>query len=284
METINSQNHNSTLPTFLIIGAMKAGTTSLHRYLSAHPEIFMSEIKELNFFNTSLNWNKGIDWYKSQFNVNYKIRGESSPNYAKWEGTAERVHSILPNAKIIYLLRDPIKRFVSQCNHQQIDPNQVVQNLKNGMASEIFSNSLYSQWYKEYNTYYKKRDILILKSEDLRHSRKDVLLRVFRFLNADANLYNFESDQLKAELHNTTIKPIASNKINNLNKYKTYDLVKRLIKPIIPVLKPLQSKLFYSKRIIKDLNMENKIYLADQFRTDINALEKELGVTLNYEY
>jgi hypothetical protein len=280
----NPQNENSALPTFLVIGAMKAGTSSLHSYLSAHPEIYMSQEKELNFFNTSLNWNKGIDWYKSQFDANYEVRGESSPNYAKWEGTAERIHSVLPEAKLIYVLRDPVDRFTSHCNHKQLNPNEVVDNLKKGIDSEIFSNGLYFKWYKAYNTYYKKDDILILKSEELRNSKKEVLFKVFHFLNLESENYNFDSELVNTEKHITKDKLLASEQIHSLNGNKFYKVLKQVLKPMKPMLKPIQSKLFYKKRIIKNLTLENKNYLREKYTEDLEKLQSETGISINYGY
>ena len=278
------RSEKGTLPTFLVIGAMKAGTSSLHSYLSEHPEICMSQTKELNFFNTSLNWNRGIDWYKSQFDANYEVRGEASPNYSKWEGTAERVYSILPKAKLIYLLRDPICRFESQCNHTQKDPNEIVENLKRGVDSEIFSNGLYFKWFKEYNTYYNKNDILVLKSEDLRHAKEEVLLQIFSFLNVGNTNYNFNSEKVSAEKHNTKDKLLASQEIVSLNSNKIYKVFKKVLKPIKPILKPLQSRMFYKKRIIRDLTLENEKYLKEKYREDLKNLEREIGISFNYGY
>jgi hypothetical protein len=67
------------LPNLIIIGAMKCATTSLHYYLNLHPEILMSEEKQLDFFISELNWNKGIEWYESNFTDKAKIYGETSP-------------------------------------------------------------------------------------------------------------------------------------------------------------------------------------------------------------
>ena len=67
------------LPNLLIIGAMKCGTTSLHNYLNLHPEIYMQQEKELDYFIEKKNYKKGLNWYKSKFNSkNSKILGESS--------------------------------------------------------------------------------------------------------------------------------------------------------------------------------------------------------------
>jgi hypothetical protein len=65
------QPQAGTLPNLIIIGAMKGGTTSLHYYLNLHPQIWMSREKELYFFVSERNWNKGIEWYKSNFTGNW---------------------------------------------------------------------------------------------------------------------------------------------------------------------------------------------------------------------
>jgi hypothetical protein len=93
--------HRQALPSFLIIGAMKAGTTSLYHYLKSHPQIHMSRIKELDFFVTELNWGRGLDWYSQQFSgigTNVLAAGEASTNYTKYpryKGVPERISMTL---------------------------------------------------------------------------------------------------------------------------------------------------------------------------------------------
>ena len=115
-----------TLPTFLIIGTMKGGTTSLYRYLRQHPEVFMPERKELNFFVDEYagppidppeerNWSRGITWYEHQFADAERERavGEASANYSRhptYPGVAERIAAVVPNVKLIYVMRNPIDR------------------------------------------------------------------------------------------------------------------------------------------------------------------------------
>ena len=74
------------LPNFLVIGAAKAGTTSLYHYLRAHPQIYMSERKELNFFIEKDGWEKGQEWYEKQFERagDAVAIGEASPNHSKY--------------------------------------------------------------------------------------------------------------------------------------------------------------------------------------------------------
>jgi hypothetical protein len=101
------------LPNLIVIGAMKAGTTSLHAYLSLHPEIFMSANKEPRFFTEEWNWHKGLEWYEAQFPERVTIRGESTPDYTKLpeiRNVPERIHSLIPDVRLIYLVRDPIDR------------------------------------------------------------------------------------------------------------------------------------------------------------------------------
>ena len=122
-----------TLPTFLIIGTMKGGTTSLHRYLRQHPEVFMPERKELNFFLDEYagppidppeerNWSRGITWYERQFAgaEDERAVGEASANYSRYPtypGVAERIAKIVPEMKLIYLMRNPIDRVLSHYLH-----------------------------------------------------------------------------------------------------------------------------------------------------------------------
>jgi hypothetical protein len=104
------------LPTFIVIGAMKSGTTSLYYYLSEHPEIGMSSQKETDFFIAENNYERGLTWYESLFDGSSKARGEASPNYTKghlFPGVPARMSDVVPEAKLIYLARDPIERLVS---------------------------------------------------------------------------------------------------------------------------------------------------------------------------
>lgn len=105
---------------FVVIGAMRAGTTSLHGALSRHPEISMSRDKETDYFIAEKNWSRGPDWYRAQFDPARPIWGEASPNYAKgrdFPGVPDRLARHAPLARLIYLVRDPVKRAVSQYNH-----------------------------------------------------------------------------------------------------------------------------------------------------------------------
>ena len=99
---------------------LKCGTTSLHHYLDLHPAVEMSRPKELNFFVAELNWSLGADWYSNHFGGGAPIRGESSPHYTnrpRFDGVAERMRRCSRDARLIYMVRDPIDRMLSHYLH-----------------------------------------------------------------------------------------------------------------------------------------------------------------------
>jgi hypothetical protein len=161
------------LPNLIIIGAQKCATTSLHYYLSIHPQICMSREKELNFFIFERNWHKEIKWYKSNFVKKAKISGESSPGYTSYpffDGVPERMYSVVPKAKLIYIVRDPIDRIISHYIHQY---SAGLENRKLSDALKGFDNNRYvcrSKYYtqlEQYLKYFERSRILIITQEDL---------------------------------------------------------------------------------------------------------------------
>jgi hypothetical protein len=106
-------------PDFLIVGAQKAGTTSLHAYLGAHPEVSPSTVKEVHYFD--LSYQRGRSWYRAHFKplrAGQKLAGESSPYYLYHPLVPARVAADLPRAKLIAVLRDPVDRAFSHHNHE----------------------------------------------------------------------------------------------------------------------------------------------------------------------
>ena len=113
-------------PNLFIIGAMKSGTTSLHEYLDTHPQIAMSETKEPGYFVEELSLAKGEAWYLSLFKQDerFSYRGESSTHYTKlpvYRGVADRLYRFNPDARLIYIMRDPFERLMSHYWHNVRD-------------------------------------------------------------------------------------------------------------------------------------------------------------------
>ncbi|NEO98895.1 MAG: sulfotransferase [Symploca sp. SIO2E9] len=110
-------------PNFIIIGAMKCATTTLHEQLARQPGIFMTKLKEPNFFSNDERYAKGINWYLSLLESAKAddLCGQSSTHYTKlptYSQTIERMYQYLPDVRLIYVMRHPIDRLKSQYIHE----------------------------------------------------------------------------------------------------------------------------------------------------------------------
>ncbi len=105
------------LPQFLGIGAQKAGTTTLHDWLTQHPQIFLPAQKELHYF--SLHFDAGLPWYAEHFAAAGPAQrcGEITPYYLFHPQAPQRIRALLPQVRLIVLLRDPVERALSQYFH-----------------------------------------------------------------------------------------------------------------------------------------------------------------------
>ena len=170
--TTGSDVHSS-LPTFVVIGAMKAGTTTLHAWLAEHPDVCMSARKELDFFLEDENWERGVGWYRLRFAScsTEKARGESSPNYSKIHadpGVPERMHSVLPDARLVYLVREPIERMRSMYRHLVIDGTENRSFIDALTESDDYvQTSRYIQHVGAYLKHYPKDRFLVITTEQL---------------------------------------------------------------------------------------------------------------------
>jgi hypothetical protein len=206
---MRKKHKNGRLPTLVIIGAMKCGTTSLHQYLDLHPEIFMSNQKELNFFIPDRNWGKGIDWYRSNFSGNAGVVGESSPNYTNFpafQGVAECMYSIIPDARLIYAVRDPVDRILSHYVHfisMGIEGRPLAQALETFPGNPYLCRSKYFMQLEQFLKYYEMDKIFILDAEDLKGFRYESLKKIFRFLNVDDSVVN---NRFNVNWHQTKFK------------------------------------------------------------------------------
>jgi hypothetical protein len=182
------------LPNLVVIGAQKAGTTSLHRYLQEHPEIAMSTPKELNFFTSPRwNWPKGVGWYESYFEEPATVRGESSPSYTTYPretGIPERMHEVIPEARLIYLVRDPVDRMLSQYLHDRASGSErrpveeALGDLDPDWSPYVVQGRYHLQL-SQFLEHYPRERVLVVAQEELMRSRAATLRRIFEFLGVD---------------------------------------------------------------------------------------------------
>lgn len=266
------------LPNFVIIGAMKSGTTSLHHYLYEHPDICMSQQKETNFFIGNENYDRGVPWYESLFcDCAAKARGEASPNYTMYpivQGVPERMHALIPHAKLIYLLRDPIERIVSHYIHRHAkerEPRSLADALAGPLEDSIFvPPSLYHMQLTRYLKYFPAENILVITAEDLRDNRIATLQRVFRFLDVDAD---FQSPSYANEYHLSSRKTM-----NPLRQSIMESRAVQAIRPLVPAgLKRAYRN--YEQKTAPRPSMPRslKARLVDRLAPDVEALRAHTG-------
>jgi hypothetical protein len=192
-----------TLPNFLLIGAMRSGSTSLHASLSSHPEVFMAQPKELHFFVEQRNWSRGVYWYARRFahGGHAKARGEASVTYTQHpqiSGVARRAASVIPRARLIYLVRDPVARMRSQYEHdfrRAIAGNPPVgwQRIsRSGSAaraltaeSKYLDSSRYATQLDQWLEHYSADDVCVIASEWLWQEPDAAMREIFSFLDVD---------------------------------------------------------------------------------------------------
>lgn len=182
------------LPQFIIIGAMKSGTTTLFRHLAEHPDIDMSREKETDFFIAEKNWKRGLSWYGAQFSREDAIRGEASPNYTKardFPGVPERMATICPEAKLIYILRDPVERAQSQFSHSVV-MGGLSGNLDgfedSAEYAHILDGSLYAKQLELYLAHFEQSAILVLDFADLVRDSQSTMDRITDHIGAAQRL------------------------------------------------------------------------------------------------
>jgi hypothetical protein len=194
------------LPNLLIIGAAKAGTTSLHRYLDLHPAIFMSHDKELQLFNRD-DWRDRIGWYREQFPEPAEVRGESSPAYSMdpwFPSVPERIRELIPDVRVVYLVRDPIERLVAQYVefYALRRENRSLDDALRDFASpsnRIVMSSRFAYQLDRYRAHFDDAQILVLDQRDLLESRAATLRETFAFLGVDPDFTSPEFDRLHNE-------------------------------------------------------------------------------------
>jgi hypothetical protein len=182
------KSSRSRLPNFLVIGAMKSGTTSLHFYLSRHPEIMMAEGKETDFFAREELWQLGAESYRNYFReTTVKFIGESCPNYAKFPyfpNVPERIYQIIPKVKIIYLVRNPLERIFSQYFHALLGGTESRNPREALLVNEKNQYLDLSRYQLQAERYEKFKDFLFVNSLDLLERQRQTLNKIFCFIGA----------------------------------------------------------------------------------------------------
>lgn len=251
-------------PDFLVIGAQKAGTTSLYHYLKEHPQIFGNiGFKEVRYFDRSEHYDLGFSWYLGNFPSKLRKRNQltcdASPNYLYYEFVPERIKKDLGTIKMIAILREPVSRAYSAWqmfhNFSDVDNDHLRRFYdKRSFAEAIeeeftpdFAHTQYPFRYdyvgrgkyvhqlEHYYKYFEPDNILVLNVDEFRTNIDRVLNRVCDFLN----IAPFDPEtiqELKQKKHNVgnykfDKTPADEEKLNFLKEYyvpfneKLYELL-----------------------------------------------------------
>ena len=184
------------LPTFFIIGAAKAGTTSMHYYLGLHPQIQMSSVKEPGYFAGPENGRpypsgriSTLSDYEALFDPSFAVRGEASPNYTfapVRSGVPSRIKQLVPEAKLIYLVRDPVARTISHHQHtvalgdERRSLAAVLSDLSEADSLAQISMSLYARQLEPYLAHFERDRIMVIDQADFSTDRRRVAGRGLR--------------------------------------------------------------------------------------------------------
>ena len=276
---------------FFIVGAPKAGTTSLYHYLSEHPQVEMSSQKEPDYFSDKAIHEQGMYYAKNRVDTLDKyeslfvqkesvVYGEASVSYLFYENVAEDIKKYNPNAKIIIMLRDPIERAFS---HYLMD-------YRLGLISDSFENVLakiskhknahlfyqqyievskYAKQIQRYLVFFEKDNILFIDYEDFKINVSKTVDQVYNFLNI--------STEFVADIntkHNTFIMP--KNKIIRL--IYSFVFLRKILTFLFPVylVKNIRVLLFKSDKK-PELLKETRSLLSIIFNDDIKKMEEVLA-------
>lgn len=186
------------LPNFLIIGAGRSGTTSLYHYLRQHPQIFMSRIKETNYFACDGERDafkfpiRTLDAYEALFSkaVRERAIGEASVIYLVRRPVVDRVKEHIPDAKLIAILRDPAERAYASYlddfarGDEKRDFAQVIRDYQKGtdVNTLYVSTGLYHSHLTRYLSRFRHDQLLLCLYDDLKRDPMIVLRQIFDFL------------------------------------------------------------------------------------------------------
>lgn len=277
--------NNQIIPNFMIIGAARSGSTSLFLYMEQHPEIYFSEIKELNFFSNPSFWEKGFHWYEAKFpsiSKDIKCVGEASTSYTRspfLDQAPKRIFNYNPNIKFIYVVRNPIDRFISHYLHNvnaAMENRTIDQVIENLSEEPIAWQGKYHYQLSRYLEFFDKSQIYVTKFEKLSNEPEQVAKEIFDFLEVDSNVSLEKIGQIFNSSNKTTRKTELGRKaLNFYRKYIQYSALPYRLKKLFQNLSEIGSTPVKKP----ELSLAQKELLYGFYRNDAQLLSAEFDIS-----
>ena len=274
------------LPNFLICGIEKGGTSSLYHYLKAHPEVFMSEKKEINFF--SFNYSEGIGWYEDHFKgdgvAEAKARGEASPLYMTYPEVARRIARTLPEAKLLFVLRDPAERAYSD---YWFNINRGIQYPQESFSTVIrkptgylryIRKGYYADQIEAFLPHFRRDQLHFVITEALRRDTPGELRRCFRFLGVSDHEPEIRKRHNKAQLPRNGASALALNVVLPVQKAiypmlpgRVEGRVKELVRSTFFAAKEKPPMPEADRAFLREIYQEPNARLAELIEADVSS-------------
>jgi hypothetical protein len=290
------------LPNFLIIGSAKSGTTSLHHYLSSHPDIFMPHEKEIHFFlkddEVWGTWNRGVKWYASLFAAatSEKMLGEASPGYTIDSQTvcaSSKIKKVLCKPKLIYLVRNPIERtkshYLESYYGKILNPHVTLEGIVSNRGNpdhdhfflyqDLVMTSMYYRQIQRILRDHSMKNILIIEQERMAVDAKSVVADVFRFLEVDEAV---EVMNIEKKFNVTSIKRERyTDPIERFKSYRYYSCLSNICPRYIKFLYRKYTSRKVSNSDLTKLSDENILHLKEIFQGDLNDFKNLTGIQIS---
>ncbi len=270
------------LPSFLFIGAMKCATTTMSAQLAAQPGIFMvSNPKEIYFFSYDHYYERGVEWYQSHFDVAEPsdLCGEAATTYTQlptYPKASERLHSHLPDAKLIYIIRHPIDRLISQYMHEYslrkilVDINRAID-----QHPELVAYSKYAMQLKPYISKFGYSQILPVFFERVSMEPQSELERICQYIGYEGTpQWDYEMRAKNVSKERVMKNPV----LDFLRKSSTMAPIRSYL---IPKGVREQLRRLVSIKIERpEISSQQIAYLKSVFDEDLAELGQWMGVEL----
>lgn len=277
-------------PDFFLVGAAKAGTTSLYTHLKRHPEVYLPEVKESIYFSPEIRGGihrdlySNLDRYRARYEEarGYKAIGEVSSTYLAAVDSAVRIREVSPAARIIIILRDPVERAFSHYLYYQTTQDEstavsfadALRRYRNKsaegwwMSEEYIVHGFYHAQVRRYLDAFGTDQVQVLLFDDLAKDPNELLTRIARHIGIDPSFF---AGLDVSEARN----PYSVPKSSFVRWARSHGFTKLMPRSLVLSLRPL---FFNMKK--PPLDQESRRFLQELYTPEVSGLENLLGRSL----